>query len=183
MFHFGVVPFDWNTVPAGYPTAPYGFSITPNVPQAKSEGCVRLRSSNPNDAPLIDFRYFTDPQGYDETILVAGLKLARKIAAQPALKKWTKRELAPGIHVQTEQDLSEYVRHTANTVYHPAGTCRMGPNDHPLTVVDPQLRVKGTHHLRVADASIFPYMTSVNPCITCMMIGEKCADLLIHAEK
>jgi choline oxidase len=183
MFHFGVVPFDWNTLPAGYPTAQYGFSMTPNVPQAKSEGCVRLRSADPSAAPLIDFRYFTDPDGYDETILVAGLKLARKIAAQPALKKWARRELAPGMQVQSDQDLSEYVRRTANTVYHPAGTCRMGRSDHPLTVVDPQLRVKGTHHLRVADASIFPYMTSVNPCITCMMIGEKCSDLLIQAEQ
>jgi choline oxidase len=183
MFHFGVVPFDWNTVPAGYPTAPYGFSMTPNVPRARSEGCVRLRSSNPQDSPMIDFRYFTDPQGYDETILIAGLKLARKIASQPALQKWIARELAPGIHVQNEQNLSEYVRRTANTVYHPAGTCRMGSDAHPLTVVDALLRVRGTHHLRVADASIFPSMTSVNPCITCMMIGEKCADLLVHAEK
>ncbi len=183
MFHFGLVPFDWNTVPAGYPTAQYGFSITPNVTRAKSEGRVRLRSCDPQDAPLLDFRYFTDPEGYDETILVEGIKLARKIAARPALKTWIKRELAPGIHMQSEQELSDYARRTANTVYHPAGTCRMGRRDHPLTVVDAQLRVKSTHRLRIADASIFPTMTSVNPCMTCMMIGEKCADLLIHAEE
>jgi len=178
MFHFGLVPFDWNTAPAGYPTAPYGFSLTPNVPRAKSEGIVKLRSPNPEDAPLIDFRYFTDPEGHDEMILLEGMKLARKIAAQPALQQWIKRELAPGSQVQDEYELSEYARRTANTVYHPAGTCRMGAKDHPMTVVDPQLRVKGVHHLRVADASIFPAMISVNPCITCMMIGEKCADLL-----
>ena len=179
MFHFGLVPFDWNTAPLGYPTAPHGFSLTPNVPRARSEGVVRLRSPNPDDAPLIDFRYFTDPEGYDEAILLAGMKLARRLAAQPALQRWIKRELAPGIQVQDEEELSEYARRTANTVYHPAGTCRMGASDHPLTVVDPQLRVKGVHHLRVADASIFPTMISVNPCITCMMIGEKCADLLM----
>ncbi len=183
MFHFGLVPFDWNTAPAGYPTAQYGFSMTPNVPRAKSEGVVRLRSSDPKDAPLIDFRYFTDPEGYDETILLEGMKLARKIATQPALKRWVKRELAPGSHVQDEQELSEYARRTANTVYHPAGTCRMGKSHNPLTVVDPQLRVKGVHRLRVADASVFPTMISVNPCITCMMIGEKCADLLRHAQE
>jgi len=180
MFHFGVVPFDWNTTMLGYPTARYGFSMTPNVPRAKSEGVVRLRSPFPKDAPSIDFRYFTDPEGYDEMILLAGMKLARSIANQPALQHWIKRELAPGSLVQDEQELSEYARRTANTVYHPAGTCRMGASHHPLTVVDPQLRVKGVHHLRVADASIFPTLTSVNPCITCMMIGEKCADLLKH---
>ncbi len=183
MFHFGVVPFDWNTVPLGYPTASYGFSMTPNVPRAKSEGVVRLRSSDPADAPLIDFRYFTDPQGYDEAILLEGMKLARKISEQPALERWIKRELAPGIAVQNDHDLSEYARRTANTVYHPAGTCKMGESHDPLTVVDAHLRVKGVRHLRVADASIFPDMVSVNPCITCMMIGEKCADLLKNAEK
>jgi len=164
----------------GYPTAQYGFSMTPNVPRAKSEGVVRLRSTNPKDAPLIDFRYFTDQEGYDEFILLEGMKLARKIAEQPALKKWVKRELAPGKEVQSDQELSEYARCTANTVYHPAGTCKMGDTGDPLTVVDAQLRVKGVQHLRVADASIFPTMVSVNPCMTCMMIGEKCADLLKH---
>jgi choline oxidase len=183
MFHFGLVPFDWNTAPLGYPTARYGFSMTPNVPQAKSEGIVRLRSPDPKDAPRIDFRYFTDPEGYDEAVLLAGMKLARSIANQPALQQWIKRELAPGSQVQDEQELSEYARRTANTVYHPAGTCRMGASDQPLTVVDPELHVKGVHRLRVADASIFPTMISVNPCITCMMIGEKCADLLKRAQE
>jgi choline dehydrogenase-like flavoprotein len=183
MLHFGLVPFDWNTVPSGYPTARHGFSMTPNVPRAKSEGVVRLRSPDPKDAPRIDFRYFTDPQGYDEAVLLAGMKLARSIANQPALQRWIKRELAPGSQVQDEQELSEYARRTANTVYHPAGTCRMGASDQPLTVVDPELHVKGVHRLRVADASIFPTMISVNPCITCMMIGEKCADLLKRAQE
>lgn len=179
MMHFGVVPFDWHTVPAGYPTTPYGFSLTPNVPRAKSEGMVRLRSADPNDPPVIDCRYFTDPEGHDEKLLIAGLKLARTIASQPALQRWIKRELAPGSTIQSDKDLSEYGRRTANTVYHPAGTCRMGDREHPLTVVDPQLRVKGVKRLRVADASIFPCMISVNPCLTCMMIGERCADLIL----
>ena len=183
MLHFGLVPFDWNTVLSGYPTAQHGFSMTPNVPRAKSEGTIRLRSPDPKDAPLIDFRYFTDREGYDETLLLEGMKLARKIAKQPALKRWIKRELAPGREVQNEQELSEYARRTANTVYHPAGTCRMGDIQGPLTVIDAQLRVKGVHRLRVADASIFPTIVSVNPCITCMMIGEKCADLLKHAQE
>ena len=80
--------------------------------------------------------------------------------------------------VQGDGELSEYARRTANTVYHPAGTCRMGDVNDPLTVVDAQLRVKGVRRLRVADASIFPSMVSVNPCITCMMVGERCGDLI-----
>ena len=181
MFHFGLVPFDRNTVPLGYPSAKYGFSITPNVPRAKSEGVVRLRTRSTHDSPLIDFRYFTDIEGYDETIILSGVKLARKIAMQPALNKWIKRELSPGIEIQDNNELVEYARLTANTVYHPAGTCRMGDSHNPQTVVDSNLRVKGVNRLRVADASIFPTMVSVNTCITCMMIGEKCADLLQSA--
>ncbi|HYX51056.1 MAG TPA: GMC oxidoreductase, partial [Ktedonobacteraceae bacterium] len=181
MFHFGLVPFDLNTLPLGYPTARYGFSITPNVPRAKSEGTLRLRSKEAKDAPLIDFRYFTDAEGYDETIMLKGMKLARVIAMQPALKKWIKRELSPGIEIQDDNEVIEYARLTANTVYHPAGTCRMGDEHNPQTVVDSNLRVKGVKGLRIADASIFPTMISVNPCISCMMIGEKCADLLRSA--
>jgi len=181
MFHFGLVPFDLNTFPLGYPTASYGFSITPNVPRAKSEGTVRLRSRDARDAPLIDFRYFTDAEGYDEIIMLRGMKLARKIAMQPALNKWLKRELSPGIEIQDDNEVIEYARLTANTVYHPAGTCRMGNGHDPQTVVDSKLRVRGVNGLRIADASIFPTMVSVNPCMTCMMIGEKCADLLRRA--
>ncbi len=178
MLHFGSETFDLNTKPLGYPTAQEAFSLTPNVTHARSQGVVRLRSADPSAPPLIDPRYFTDPEGYDEHIMVAGLKLARELAAQPALKTWVKQELAPGPAVQSDREISEYVRRTGNTVYHPAGTCRMGAAEDPLAVVDPTLRVRGVSNLRVADASIFPSMTGVNPCITCMMIGEKCADLL-----
>jgi choline dehydrogenase len=139
---------------------------------------VRLRSANPADPPCIDFRYFSDPERHDEHVLLAGVKLARRIAEQPALRPWVKRELAPGLAVQDDEALSEYARRTANTVYHPAGTCRMGAADNPRAVVDPELRVRGVGRLRVADASIFPAQIGVNPCLTCMMIGEKCADLV-----
>jgi choline dehydrogenase-like flavoprotein len=180
MYHFGTVPFDLNTKPRGYPTAQQAFCMTPNVTRPRSEGVLRLRSRNPADPPRIDFRYFTDPAGHDERVIVAGVKLARKIADQPALRPWIQRELAPGPKVQQDQDLSQYARLTSNTVYHPAGTCRMGAATDPRAVVDPRLRVRGVHRLRVADASIFPAMIGVNPCMTCMMIGEKCADLIIH---
>jgi choline oxidase len=178
MYHFGTVPFDINTAPLGYPTAQQAFCLTPNVTRAVSQGVLRLRSADPSVPPLIDFRYFTDAGGHDERVLLAGIKLARRIAEQPALRGWIKRELAPGAAVQDDAALSEYARRTANTVYHPAGTCRMGAAADALAVVDPMLRVRGVGRLRVADASIFPAMIGVNPAITCMMIGEKCADLV-----
>jgi choline dehydrogenase-like flavoprotein len=178
MFHFGTVPFDLNTLPLGYPTAAQAFCLTPNVTRARSEGFVCLRSADPTVPARIDFRYFTDPDGHDERVLLAGIKLARRIAEQPALRAWVRHELAPGRDVQMDADLSEYARRTANTVYHPAGTCRMGAADDPLAVVDSALRVRGVGRLRVADASIFPAMIGVNPCLTCMMIGEKGADLI-----
>ena len=178
MFHFGTSAFDMNTTQLGYPTAEQAFCLTPNVMRAKSEGVVRLRSSDPSAPPLIDFRYFTDPEGHDDRVITEGVKLARIIAEQPALKPWIERELAPGPGVRSDEEISEYARRTANTVYHPAGTCRMGAADDPNAVVDPLLRVKGVGRLRVADASVFPTMIGVNPCLTCMMIGEKCADFV-----
>jgi choline oxidase len=176
-----VTVFDMQTKPAGYPGAEHGFALTPNVTRARSEGTVRLRSGDPADPPRIDFRYFTDPEGYDERVMVAGVKRAREIAAQPALRDWVRRELSPGPDVQDDAAISAYVRSTANTVYHPAGTCKLGAAGDPTAVVDPFLRVRGIDGLRVADASIFPTMIGVNPNITVMMIGERCADFCLSA--
>jgi choline oxidase len=182
MMHLGVTVFDMQTKPAGYPTAQHAFALTPNVARARSEGTVRLRSCDPADPPAIDFRYFTDPEGYDERVMVAGVKRAREIVAQPALADWVLRELSPGREVQDDDEISAYVRGTANTVYHPAGTCKMGAADDPTAVVDPLLRVRGVAGLRVADASVFPTMIGVNPNITVMMIGERCAEFCLSEE-
>jgi choline oxidase len=178
MFHLGLEPFDEHVTREGYPTAEQGLSLTPNVARARSEGWVRIVSGDPEDRPRIDFRYFTDPDGYDERVMVEGVRLARRIASRSPLARWLEGEVAPGPDVRTDEELSSYVRSTANTVYHPAGTCRMGDAGDDTTVVDPELRVVGVDGLRVADASVFPSMTSVNPAITVMAIGERCADLL-----
>jgi choline dehydrogenase len=181
MMHFGTERYYIDFAALGYPVeqTEHAFCMTPNVARPRSAGVVRLRSADPADPPLIDPRYFSDPEGADERILVEGIRLARRLAAQPALKEWAGRELAPGPHIQSDADLGRYVRLTSNTVYHPSSTCRMGAADDPLAVVDPQLRVRGLGRLRVADASIFPSMIGVNLCITCMMVGEKCADLIL----
>jgi choline dehydrogenase-like flavoprotein len=88
------------------------------------------------------------------------------------------RELFPGTDVQSDEDIADYVARTHNTVYHPAGTVRMGAVDDDMSPLDPQLRVKGVEGLRVVDASVMPQLTAVNPNITCMLIGERASDLI-----
>ncbi|RVW06678.1 GMC family oxidoreductase [Rhodococcus spongiicola] len=178
MMHYGSVPFDMHTLRQGYPTAENVFCLTPNITHARSRGTVRLRSRDFRDKPRVDPRYFTDPEGYDMRIMIAGIRRAREIAAQPAMSEWTGKELFPGKDVQSDEELADYIRRTHNTVYHPIGTVRMGADADDMSPLDPQLRVKGVQGLRVADASVFPEHTTVNPNITVMMVGERCADLI-----
>lgn len=178
MMHYGSVPFDMHTLRQGYPTSGNTFCLTPNITHAKSRGTVRLRSRDYRDKPKVDPRYFTDAQGHDMRVAVAGIKLAREIAAQPAMAEWAGEELYPGKDVVTDDEIADYVSRTHNTVYHPAGTVRMGAQDDAMSPLTPDLMVKGVAGLRVADASVMPELTTVNPNITTMMIGERCADLV-----
>jgi len=148
------------------------------VTQGRSRGTVRLRSPDFRDRPRVDPRYFTDPDGYDERIMLAGVRLARTIVAEEPLVPWVARELAPGPDATTDGEILDYLRQCHNTVYHPAATARMGALDDPMAVLDPQLRVKGVPRLRVVDASAMPKLPSVNPNITVMTMAEKCADLI-----
>ena len=178
MMHYGSVPFDMNTLRRGYPTTDNGFCLTPNVTQGRSRGTVRLRTRDFRDRPRVDPRYFTDPDGYDDRIMLAGVKLARRIADQSPLTPWVARELAPGPDATTDDELLDYIHQCHNTVYHPAATARMGAVSDPMAVLDPQLRVKGVSGLRVVDASAMPKLPAVNPNITVMTMAEKCADLI-----
>jgi choline oxidase len=178
MMHYGSVPFDMNTLRRGYPTTDNGFCLTPNVTQGRSRGTVRLRSRDFRDRPRVDPRYFTDPEGYDERIMLTGVRLARRIAEQSPVAGWVERELAPGPDATTDDELLDYIHQCHNTVYHPAATARMGAVTDPMAVLDPELRVKGVSRLRVVDASAMPKLPSVNPNITVMTMGEKCADLI-----
>jgi choline oxidase len=181
MMHYGSVPFDLNTLRWGYPTTENGFCLTPNVCRGRSRGTVRLRSPDYRDRPRVDPRYFTDPDGHDERVMLHGIKLARRIAEQAALAPWITRELSPGPDASTDDELIDYIHKTHNTVYHPSCTARMGAPDDPEAVLDPALQVKGIAGLRVADGSIMPFLPAINPCITTMMIGEKCAELVKSA--
>ena len=176
MFHYGSVPFDMHTVRAGYPTTENGFCLTPNVTHARSRGTVKLRSRDYRDKPMVDPRYFTDP--HDMRVMIAGIRKAREIVGQGAMSDWAGEELYPGPLVETDDEIAAYIEKTHNTVYHPAGTVRMGAVDDAFSPLDPELRVKGVSRLRVADASVMPELVTVNPNITTMMIGEKCADMV-----
>ncbi|MCR3719608.1 MULTISPECIES: GMC family oxidoreductase [Prauserella salsuginis group] len=174
MFHYGSVPFDMHTVRQGYPTSENAFCLTPNVTRARSSGTVRLRSRDFRDKPAVDPKYFTHP--HDMRVMTEGIKLARRIAEQPAMRDWAGTELFPGPDVRTDDEIADYIQRTHNTVYHPAASVPMGAEaDKPL---DERLRVKGVHGLRVADASAMPFLVAVNPNITTMAIGEKCSDML-----
>lgn len=178
MFHFYQVPFTVNTERLGYAVPEHGVCMTPNVPRARSTGRMWLRSADPTEQPALDFRYFTDPEGHDERAIVEGLKVAREVAATDPLRGWLVREVAPGPHVTSDADLSEYGRRAAHTVYHPAGTCRMGVPDDPTTVCDPLLRLRGFDGVRIVDASVFPTMPTINPMVTVLLAAERAADLL-----
>ncbi|MEV5238918.1 GMC oxidoreductase [Streptomyces cinnamoneus] len=181
MFHFYQIPFTDNPERLGYEKPEHGVSMTPNIPKPRSRGRLYLTSADPAVKPALDFRYFTDEEDYDARTLVDGIKIAREIARTEPLAGWLKREVCPGPDVTSDEDLSEYARKVAHTVYHPAGTCRMGAAADTGAVVDPQLRVRGLANIRIADASVFPTMTAVNPMIGVLMVGEKCAELLAEA--
>lgn len=153
--------------------------MTPNVPRPRSRGRLYLTSANPSIKPALDFRYFTDSEGYDAATIVAGLKAARRVAAQEPFRSWLKREVAPGPSIKSDEALSEYGRRVAHTVYHPAGTTKMGDiHRDPMAVVDSNLKLKGFDNVRIADAGIFPEMTTINPMLTVLGIGERAAELI-----
>ncbi|MEI7760828.1 MAG: GMC oxidoreductase, partial [Thermoleophilia bacterium] len=179
MIHFGTMPFDGIDGVAGS-VAEHAIWMTPNITSPGSVGRLSLRSAVPTDQPVLDFRYFTDAAGHDERVFLAGARLARRLAATPPLSHWIAHEIVPGSDIADDAALLAYLRRHATTVHHPAGTCRMGAPGDTRAVCDPQLRVRGVGRLRIADASIFPSMIGVNPNLTCMMIGERCAELVLR---
>jgi len=179
MCHCYQIPFTMNTDRLGYDSPLNAFCMTPNIPRPRSRGRLFLTSADPSVKPSLDFRYFTDPEGYDAATIVAGFKAAREIAKQAPFSDWIKREVAPGPNIQSDEALSEYGRRVAHTVYHPAGTTKMGDlKKDPNAVVDPELKIKGLQGIRIADAGVFPEMPSINPMLTVLAIGERAAEMI-----
>ena len=157
---------------------PHGVKLSPNVARPKSRGYVKLSGPAFESKPVIKLNYFSDHEGYDRKTLIGALRFARQLAETPSLSPFLKREIFPGIDVTNDDELFAYICETCETVYHPAGTCRMGALQDVGAVVGPDLAVKGVAGLRIADASVFPDMVTVNICNTVMMVAERAAEII-----
>lgn len=162
-----------------FPDVPHsgpGFTLVPVVAQPRSVGSVRLRSKDPTEPPVINANYLASDT--DRKVLLEGIDLGRELIHTHAFDGLRGAEIIPGTDVTTERDLSEYIRNTCITDWHPSCTCKMGRD--PMAVVDPQLRVHGVDGLRIADGSIMPSIVSGNLQATIYMIGEKGADMILQ---
>ncbi len=155
----------------------HGYSCHVCLLRPQSRGSVRLASKDPLALPLVDPDFLG--QRDDMERLLRGFRLTRRILAQPALAQFGGRELAATAQAQTDSQIEQVLREYGDTIYHPVGSCRMGPGE--MDVVDAQLRVHGLQGLRVVDASIMPRIVSGNTNAPVMMIAEKAADMIISA--
>ncbi|HEX9446413.1 MAG TPA: GMC family oxidoreductase N-terminal domain-containing protein [Dongiaceae bacterium] len=154
-----------------------GFSISVSPCKPRSQGHLELRTPDYRESPLIHPNYLADP--FDQRQLVDGARFLRRLAASPSLSRVIDAELKPGVNVQSDAELLNDIRERSYSVFHPVGTCRMGP-DPSTSVVDPRLRVHGIAGLRVVDASIFPEITSGNTNAPTIMVGERGAALILE---
>ena len=157
-----------------------GFTIASWQQRPESKGFVKAKTANPFEAPEIQPNYLQE-EG-DRTVLLAGMKLARNLMRTEALKPYFDYEQYPGEGVKTDEELLQVAKERGTTTFHVMGTCRMGPETDPLSVVDESLCVRGIEGLRVIDASIMPNMLSANLNAAVMMIAEKGADMILGKE-
>jgi choline dehydrogenase len=170
-FHFGVGYF----VEHGFQQIKgHAFTMGPTLLHPFSRGDIRLRSSNPLDAPAIRANYLSDSRDMD--VMLEGIKLSRKLAATKAFDAYRGTELHPGPAAKDDTALRAHISKFTETLYHPVGTCKMGNDD--LSVVDSELRVHSVEGLRVVDASIMPTVVGGNTNAPTIMIAEKAADLI-----
>ena len=158
-------------------SAKKGITMNVNVLRSESTGSVHIKSADPAEPPAIRFNFLSTE--HDRAGIVTVLRKGRELMATSPLKEVTGEEIAPGAHLQSDAELLEWVRNNAETTYHPVGTCKMGSD--PRAVVDSELRVQGLTGLRIADASIMPTLTSGNTNAPTIMIGEKCAAMMLAA--
>ncbi|CDX55629.1 choline dehydrogenase, a flavoprotein [Mesorhizobium plurifarium] len=155
----------------------HGFQAHVGPMRSKSRGSVSLRSPDPKTKPVIRFNYMSHPDDWSE--FRHCIRLTREIFGQKAFDGFRGKEISPGSHVQTDNELDAFIRDHAESAYHPCGTCRMGRADDPTAVVDPECRVIGVEGLRVADSSIFPRVTNGNLNAPSIMTGEKASDHIL----
>lgn len=155
----------------------HGFQAHTGPMRSKSRGAVTLRSNDPWAKPEIRFNYMSHPDDWAD--FRHCIRLTREIFGQAAFDSYRGKEISPGAHVQSDDELDAFIREHAESAYHPCGTCRMGRPDDRHSVVDPECRVIGVEGLRVADSSIFPRVTNGNLNAPSIMTGEKAADHIL----
>jgi choline dehydrogenase len=153
-----------------------GFHIGAYFIYPRSRGSVHIQSPDAAAAPAIQPNYLGDP--LDREVAVDALKVIRKIAAQPAMRRFIVREVRPGPATEGDDALLNYVRETGQTCWHPSGTCAMGEG--PRAVVDAQLKVRGIAGLRTVDTSVMPFLVSSNTNVPTIMIAEKAAEFILN---
>jgi choline dehydrogenase-like flavoprotein len=154
-----------------------GVTLNSAYLRPRSRGTVQLASADPSAPPLIDPNYWSDP--HDRTMAIKGLRLAREILSQPAMRRYVQSEVLPGRHLNTDAELFDYACAHAKTDHHPVGTCRIGPASDPASVVTHDLKLVGLDALRVVDASVMPFVPSCNTNAPTIMVAEKAADHIL----
>lgn len=152
-----------------------GFFMYTHVQRTESTGNIHIRSAEPSDPPRIRYRFLATEQ--DRRTAIAAVRRARDIASADPLEELIAEERLPGREIESDEDILEYIRTTGQTTQHMVGTCKMGID--AMAVVDERLRVHGLTGLRIADASVMPTIISGNTSVPCMMIGERCAEMVL----
>jgi len=155
----------------------HGFQAHVGPMRSNSKGWVRLASANPADKPRILFNYLSQADDWIE--MRACVRLTREVFAQQAFDRYRGREIQPGTQVVTDEQIDAFIREKAESAYHPSCSCKMGDENDPMAVVDPQTEVRGLEALRVVDSSIMPSITTGNLNAPTIMLAEKAADHIL----
>nr|WP_278514182.1 choline dehydrogenase [Brucella anthropi] len=155
----------------------HGFQAHVGPMRSKSRGSVTLRSANPREKPVIKFNYMSQEDDWAD--FRHCVRLTREIFGQAAFDAYRGAEIQPGAHVQSDDEIDNFIREHVESAFHPCGTCKMGAVDDPMAVVDAECRVIGVEGLRVADSSIFPRITNGNLNGPSIMVGEKASDHIL----
>jgi choline dehydrogenase len=158
----------------------HGIMLMISLLRPKSRGHMTLSGSDPSDRPVLHPAFLEDPE--EVRTLIAGMRETRRILDQSPIAEHLGLERTPGADVQTDEELERTIRATLSTVYHPVGTCKMGPSSDNQAVVDARLKVHGLESLRVADASIMPNIIGGNTSAPSMMIGERLSEFVTGAQ-
>ncbi|HYX85623.1 MAG TPA: choline dehydrogenase [Gaiellales bacterium] len=173
MFHFLPLAIRYD---GSKPAGGHGYQVHIGPMYSNSRGTVKITTADPRVHPALRFNYLSTPE--DRSEWVEAIRLARRILNQPAFDQFNAGELSPGVEVETEEQVLDWVARDGETALHPSCTCKMGVND--MSVVDPSsMRVHGLNGLRVVDASVMPYIPNGNIYAPVMMVAEKAADLIL----